>query len=126
MEATTSPIAYGLDTSTPIRSKKPHAAGCIGLKVRLLNGTDALTTVTHGLVDPPEVSKKTPADSIIRQMLHKAKERLVRYLPARVRDDEWFIRARGRLGINPIGREVFAAVSNRRVCVQPVLFNRDS
>ena len=53
--------------------------------------------MTHGLVDPPEVSKKTPADSIIRQMLHKAKERLVRYLPARVRDDEWFIRARGRL-----------------------------
>ncbi|KAJ5765130.1 hypothetical protein N7520_004689 [Penicillium odoratum] len=113
-ELSTTPVEYGLDTDTRIGEENTRA-GCIGLKVRLQDGTEAITTVTHGFVNCPGTSLATTMLNVVRQMLDKAKKTLVRYLPARIAEDNRFITYSGVLTNNPIGREVLIAASHHRI-----------
>lgn len=111
---TTAPIESGLGVSADTSGTR---AGCLGLKVQLQNGCTAITTVTHGFVHCPGVSKPANIMHLFRMMLNKAKRSLARHLPARVGDDHGpFITPKGVLTNNPIGRQVFLSSCNKQVC----------
>ncbi|KAJ5622960.1 hypothetical protein N7490_011565 [Penicillium lividum] len=114
----TSPRQLPLSTvwiPIPALGKNNTRAGCIGLKVRLHDGTEAITTVTQGFMNFPRPSLATTMLNIIRQMLDKVKKTLGRYLPARIAEDQRFITHSGVLTNDPVGREVLIAASHHRV-----------
>lgn len=53
------PVALGASVqSFPVDSKDPFASVCLGLKVKMQDGRDAITTATHGFVKLPKKAEK--------------------------------------------------------------------
>jgi hypothetical protein len=53
------PVALGaVVQSFPVDSKDPFASVCLGLKVKMQDGRDAITTATHGFVKVPKKAEK--------------------------------------------------------------------
>lgn len=52
IEVTADSVESGMQVSE--KPESIHGAGCLGLKLRLVDGTEAITTVTHGFVRNPQ------------------------------------------------------------------------
>lgn len=118
-ECTTSPIQSGIGLSADLSEQHHARAGCLGLKLGFPDGTTAITTVTHGFVEQPcQPRKKTPMIAPFRKLYEKAKAALSRYRPAQLNqpEDPSYVLSEGRLTNSPIGKEVWLAASNRKVC----------
>ncbi|KAJ5888631.1 hypothetical protein N7495_008672 [Penicillium taxi] len=113
-DLTTVPFQYGLGIGARI-GEENNSAGCIGLKVRLQDGSEAITTVTHGFVYCPGSSVAANVMNLIQTTLDRVKGLLVRYLPTRIRMDTTFIMHSGALTNNPVGREVLIASSHMKI-----------
>ncbi|KAJ5296954.1 uncharacterized protein N7443_007847 [Penicillium atrosanguineum] len=113
---TTSPIQSGLGVSTDPSGEHHARAGCLGLKLRLQNGSMAITTVTHGFVYCPGASIPVNIFNMFQKMIEKAKRSLTRGMPTRVgKNDDAFVIPREVLTNDPVGRGVWLASSHKRI-----------
>ncbi|KAI9789824.1 MAG: hypothetical protein M1816_005741 [Peltula sp. TS41687] len=82
-----------------------RSMGCLGLRVKLNDGVEAITTVTHGLVNLPQHGLVVR----VTNWFLKAKEALLRFrTPAHVK----ISRATGN---SPLGKTVWLALTNQKV-----------
>ncbi|OAL67982.1 hypothetical protein A7C99_1115 [Trichophyton rubrum] len=80
---------------------------CLGLKIRLVGGEEAITTVTHGFVKLPQSVPRFPR---VASWMIRAKQRLQRFLPNKpliTLPGEVECRQRGVLGSSALGKAVF-------------------
>ncbi|GBF66033.1 hypothetical protein TMEN_8751 [Trichophyton mentagrophytes] len=80
---------------------------CLGLKIRLVGGEEAITTVTHGFVKLPQSVPRFPRAA---SWMIRAKQRLQRFLPNKpliMLPGEVECRQRGVLGSSALGKAVF-------------------
>lgn len=98
-------------------AEKPEkwiAQAAIGLRLKLANGTEAITTVTHGFV---ELAGWNPMFLRVADWILKAKEALSNFRPwKRTVTQQAEITMKGiATGNSPLGREIWLAGSNQRV-----------
>lgn len=113
---TTTSISSGIGLSSDQSDGHHLRAGCLGLGLRLPDGSNALTTITHGFVKCPEASKSSQIVNQCRGLYDRVKTALTRYLPPRVGGDQTsHIIAKEQLTNSPLGKKVWLASSNTMV-----------
>lgn len=98
------------------KPEKLMGQGCLGLKLRLANGTEAITTVTHGFVKNPSPLRVTQA---FAELVLKAKHAISTFRrPPPLSEVPAVGTTRGGQLNSPAGKEVFLAGGTRRVSSQ--------
>lgn len=117
-DCTASPVHSGIGLSADPSEQHHARAGCLGLKLGLPDGSMALTTVTHGFVNVCQSKKRSPIVPQFRKLHDKIKAVLMRYRPTHVdhQQDPSYVLSKGKLTNLPIGKDVWLAWSNRKVC----------
>jgi hypothetical protein len=90
-----------------------HGFGCLGLRLRMADGTEAITTITHGFVKNPQPSCVTMmfADWFLR-----TKNSLSRFLRPPPQSEACATGVvRNTQGNSPIGKEVWVSMEKKRV-----------
>lgn len=117
-ECTASPVQSGIDLIADPSEQHHARAGCLGLKLGLPDGSMALTTVTHGFVQAYQSPKQSPIVAPFRRLYNKIKATLMRCRPTHVdqQQDPSYVLSKGKLTNSPIGKDVWLACSNKKVC----------
>jgi hypothetical protein len=104
-------------------SEKPNSLygqGCLGLRVRMSDGKEAITTVTHGFVRNPQRSRMT---IMLSEWILRAKSALLRFRRPPLQSETSAIRVVQSSSKNsPIGKEVWLATEQKRVRLFSFLF----
>jgi hypothetical protein len=105
-------VASGHDIADSAESFSPR--GCIGLRIKQPNGTDALTTVTHGFVKLPSHPRifLRMADWYMR-----VKDQLSKFIYRGAGTMSGEVESKGKpAGNSPLGKEVYIAGTQQKVC----------
>jgi hypothetical protein len=110
IQTTAETLSSGMEVAKSPNSV--NGAGCLGLKLRMTDGSEAITTVTHGFVKLATPSRYA---LIFYHLMAKVKDALQRF--RRPRPSETPAVGTSRDGRNnPVGKEVWLATEHRRVC----------
>ncbi|KAJ5485572.1 hypothetical protein N7539_005560 [Penicillium diatomitis] len=100
-----------------------HGDGCLGLRIKLQDGTEGITTVTHGFVKQPDQSRMLP----FFDWICKKKDSLRRLLSLPTRaDTPASVMSRGWLSNSPIGKEVWLTAADKPTLVGTITQTFDS
>ena len=116
---TTAPVESGNILKETLKQENNAFAGCLGLKLKLQNGSTAVTTVTHGFVrhSNPSPSRFDKGLRVFEMIVDQMKQTMRRLLTFKAREhDRALVMAKETLtDNNPVGKQVSLAVSNRTV-----------
>lgn len=94
-----------------------HGQGCLGLRIRMTDGKEALTTVTHGFVKNPQRSRMT---MMFGELTLRAKSALLHFcLPPPQSDTCASGVVRSSNKNSPIGKDVWLVTEKRVVSLFP-------
>lgn len=117
---TTAPVESGNILKETFNQENNAFAGCLGLKLKLQNGSTAVTTVTHGFVrnSNPSPSRFDKGLRLFGMMVDQMKQKMRQFLPFKTGEhNRALIMAKETpTDNNPVGKQVWLAVSNRTVC----------
>ncbi|PWY90385.1 hypothetical protein BO94DRAFT_23768 [Aspergillus sclerotioniger CBS 115572] len=124
---TAAPMAAGVGVSTG-SGYEHRRAGCMGLRLRLPDGSSAITTVTHGFVVNPSSSLLSQVGAWCRGFYSRIKEALMSYRPVHVEDEEVppYLSTPDVLTNCPIGKRVWLANSHVKIGTITRTFDRPS
>lgn len=118
MKISADTIASGMEVSETPESL--NGSGCLGLRLRMPDGKEAITTVTHGFVRNPRPSRVV---SMFSDWILWTKSALQRFLRQSPLSDTC------ALGVvensqtdSPIGKEVWLATGKKRASPLPFFF----
>ncbi|CAG8939211.1 unnamed protein product [Penicillium salamii] len=116
---TTAPVESGNILKETSKQGNNAFAGCLGLKLKLQNGSTAVTTVTHGFVrnSNPSPSRFDTGLRVFAMMVDQMKQKMRRFLPFKAGEyDRALVMAKETPTDNtPVGKQVSLAVSNRTI-----------
>jgi hypothetical protein len=99
-----------------------NGTGCLGIKLCMTNGTEAITTVTHGFVKKPCPFRFTRIFHHLISNLKAVKAAIRRFRrPPQPCEVPAVGTSRGSLSNSPIGKVVWLAAENRRVSTSRLL-----
>ncbi|KAJ5997397.1 hypothetical protein N7522_009057 [Penicillium canescens] len=101
-----------------------HGQGCLGLRIRMTDGKEAITTVTHGFVRNPHRSRMT---MMFSEWILRAKSALLGFRRPPPQSDTCAIGVvRSSNKNSPIGKEVWLATEKKRIGVISYTFDDPS
>ncbi|KAJ5666055.1 uncharacterized protein N7477_008503 [Penicillium maclennaniae] len=113
LEASADTVMSGMEVC-----KKPeslHGQGCLGLRIRMTDGKEAITTVTHGFVRNPQWSRMT---MMFSDWILRSKSALSCFRRPPPQSDTCAIGVERSSNKNsPIGKEVWLATEKKRIGV---------
>lgn len=114
---TTAPVESGTVLKETSEQRINDSAGCLGLKLRLQNGSTAVTSVTHGFVRLPGPGRFGNRLRVFDTLVDKAKRKLQQFLPFKAGEDDraLVMTKETPTDNNPVGKQVSLASSNRMV-----------
>lgn len=116
---TTAPVESGNILKETSKQEDNAFAGCLGLKLKLQNGSTAITTVTHGFVrnSNPSPSRFDKGLRVFGMMVDQMKQKIRQFLPFKIGGyDRALVMAKEILtDNNPVGKQVWLAMSNRTI-----------
>ncbi|KAJ5585423.1 uncharacterized protein N7459_005223 [Penicillium hispanicum] len=111
LEVNADTVISGMEVSETPESL--HGSGCLGLRLRMPDGTEAITTVTHGFVRNPQSSRVV---SLFSDYIARAKSALQRLIHRPPPPDTLALGvARNSPANSPIGKEVWLATEKQRI-----------
>ncbi|KAJ6155024.1 hypothetical protein N7470_005590 [Penicillium chermesinum] len=129
LEPTAGGISSGMQVSTEANSA--NGLGCIGLRVRMVDGEEAITTVTHGFVRNPQHSRVVLklADWISKtksalQRFRRPKPQPNSYAVGVTRDSQ--VTSLGSNKNSPIGKDIWLATEQTRIGTITQTFDKPS
>jgi hypothetical protein len=115
LEASADTIISGMEVCE--RPESLYGQGCLGLKIRMTDGIEAITTVTHGFVNNPQPSRTI---MMFSECILRAKSAIVRFFRPPPQSNTYAISiSRGSNRNSPIGKEVWLATETKRVGLFP-------
>jgi hypothetical protein len=124
LEASADTVISGMEVSE--RPESLLGQGCLGLRIRMADGREAITTVTHGFVRNRQRSRMT---NIFSEWMLRAKSALQRFRRPPPQSDTCAIGVlRGSDKNSPMGKEIWLTTEKQRVSLSlfPVLIAEDS
>ncbi|KAJ5394289.1 uncharacterized protein N7487_011930 [Penicillium crustosum] len=114
---TTAPVESGTVLKETSEQRINDSAGCLGLKLRLQNGSTAVTSVTHGFVRLPGPGRFGNRLRVFDTLVDKAKRKLQQFLPFKAGEDDraLVMTKETPTDNNPVGKQVSLASSNRMI-----------
>lgn len=114
---TAAPVESGNVLKETSEQRINDSAGCLGLKLKLQNGSTAVTSVTHGFVRNPGPWRFRNRLKVLQTLVDKAKRTLQRCLPFKAGEDDRALVMTKEIPIdnNPVGKQVSLVSSNRMV-----------
>jgi hypothetical protein len=115
LEASADTVTSGMEVCE--KPESLHGQGCLGLRIRMTDGKEAITTVTHGFVRNPQRSRMT---MMFSEWILRAKSALLSFRRPPPQSDTsaiGFVRSSNKN--SPIGKEVWLATEKKRVSLFP-------
>ncbi|KAJ5791593.1 uncharacterized protein N7518_008604 [Penicillium psychrosexuale] len=111
LEATADTVTSGMEVCD--KPESLQGQGCLGLRIRMNDGKEAITTVTHGFVRNPRRSRMT---KMFSEWILRAKSALLRLRNPPPQSDTSAIGVvRNSNKNSPIGKEVWLATEKKRI-----------
>lgn len=101
-------------TTAPSRARTQTCTGNLDLKLRLPDGSSAITTVTHGFVKSPKATKESQIITRFQGIYAQGKASLKLFFSTCVDDQD---APAEQLTDSPIEKEVWLESSDRKVCL---------
>ncbi|KKK21464.1 hypothetical protein ARAM_003766 [Aspergillus rambellii] len=110
LEASADTVVSGMEVSD--QPNNIHGLGCLGLRIRMTDGKEAITTVTHGFVRHPQGSRVV---NILGDWYLRTKSALQQFFRPPPQSETCAIGVVRNLGNSPIGKEVWLTNVKKRI-----------